>query len=57
MRLAALVPAIAIVVAASGCKGRSVDLLALRVDSGMPVVAIPTEEPRQIHFTFTAPTR
>ena len=38
-----------------GCKGRAVDLLSLRVDAGMPVVPSPTEEPRQIHFTFTAP--
>ena len=55
MRVTRLVPAIAIVIAAGGCKGRAVDLLSLRVDSGMPVVPIPTEEPRQIHFTFTAP--
>ena len=55
MRVTRLVPAIAIVIAAGGCKGRAVDLLSLRVDSGMPVAPSPTEEPRQIHFTFTAP--
>jgi hypothetical protein len=43
------------VVASAGCKGRGFDLLTRSVDSGMPVAAIPTEEPRQIHFTYTAP--
>jgi hypothetical protein len=55
VRVTPLVPTIAIVIAAAGCKGRSLDLLALSVDSGTPLVAVATEEPRQIHFTFTAP--
>lgn len=47
---------IAIVVAAApGCKGRTVDLMALSLDSGMAPAVVPPEEPRQIHFTYTAP--
>jgi hypothetical protein len=48
--VAAFVAAVATV----GCKGRARDLL-MPADAAMPVPLVPTEEPRQIHFTFTAP--
>lgn len=55
MRVAGLAPLIAAAAASAGCKGRTVDLLALSVDAGaMPAPPVPTEEPRQIHYTFTA---
>jgi hypothetical protein len=52
-RIAAL--ATVSIVAATGCKGRASALLSLPVDAGMPVALVPTEEPHQVHFTFTAP--
>jgi len=49
-----VVAAFTVAVATTGCKGRARDLL-VPVDASMPVAPIPTEEPRQIHYTFTAP--
>jgi hypothetical protein len=54
IRIAAGAAAAGAIVAGAGCKGRAVDLLALPVDAGMPAPPVPTEEPREIHFTFTA---
>jgi len=55
VRVAAFAPVIA-AAAAAGCKGRTVDLLALSVDASMtPAALVATEEERQIHYTFTAP--
>jgi hypothetical protein len=53
--LASIASTIAIAAAAVGCKGRTVDLLT-PPDAGMtPPPPVQTEEPRQVHFTFTAP--
>ena len=52
-RLTRLAAVLAIVVSA-GCKGRTADLLAPPPEAGIPAAPIPTEEPRQVHFTFTA---
>jgi hypothetical protein len=38
----------------AGCKGRTAGVFA-PVDAAMPAPQVPTEEPRQIHYTFTAP--
>jgi hypothetical protein len=53
VRLVALAAAALAIVAAGGCKGRSLLRLSV-VDASMPAAAVRTEEPRQIHFTFTA---
>jgi hypothetical protein len=57
VRVTAVAGAIAVVAAAvavSGCKGRARDLL-MPVDASMPAPPEPTEEPHQVHYTFTAP--
>ena len=54
MRLLFLQVAAVLVAASSGCKGKGSDLLNLSVDAGMPAPPVRTEEPRQVHFTFTA---
>ena len=48
---AALVTTVAATVA--GCRERAAALLAY--DAGPPPVTTPTEEPRQVHFSYTAP--
>ena len=54
MRVVAVAAAAIAIVAAGGCKGRS--LLRLSVaDASMPAAPERTEDPRQVHFTFTAP--
>ena len=54
MRLDRIAAAAITIVVAGGCKGRS--LLRLSVgDASMPAAAVRTEDPRQVHFTFTAP--
>lgn len=40
--------------AAAGCRGRAAELLG-RFDAAMPVPSPPTEEPHEVHFTYTAP--
>jgi hypothetical protein len=42
-------------VACQGCKGRTVELLAPLMEAGVAAAPVATEEPRQIHFTFSAP--
>jgi hypothetical protein len=41
-------------IAGVGCRGRARELL-MPVDASMPAPPEPTEEPRQVHYTLTAP--
>jgi hypothetical protein len=52
VRIATL--ALAALVACGGCKGRSLLRLSV-VDAAVAAAPLPTEEPRQVHFTYTAP--
>jgi hypothetical protein len=55
VRLAAIA-GVAIAAVVGGCKGRTPDLLPLlSLDAAMPAPLVRSEEPRQVHFTFTAP--
>jgi len=55
VRLAAIAVGVAIA-AAGGCKGRGPDFLPLlSVDAAVAAPPVRTEEPRQIHFSITAP--
>jgi calcineurin-like phosphoesterase family protein len=42
-------------VASTGCKAPGAELLQFQVDASLSAAPVRTEEPRQIHFTFTAP--
>jgi hypothetical protein len=53
-RLVGLAAGAIAIVAAGGCKGRSLLRLSM-ADASMPAAAVQTEDPRQVHFTYTAP--
>jgi hypothetical protein len=55
VRLTGAAAAIMALAAAAGCKGHGPDLLLFAVDAGMPAPPVRTEEPHEVHFTFTAP--
>jgi hypothetical protein len=49
------VAAIAVLIAAAGCKGRAVEALSPPDDAGLTSAPpVRTEEPQQVHFTYTA---
>jgi hypothetical protein len=53
VRTTELVAAAALVATVAGCRERAAALLAY--DAGPPPVTTPTEEPRQVHFSYTGP--
>jgi hypothetical protein len=56
VRLIAIAACVGVAAAAGGCKGRAPDLLqVLSVDAAVAAAPVRAEEPRQIHFTVSAP--
>jgi len=55
VRVAGAAAAVLVVASASGCKSRPADQPGISVDAAVGTRVAPEAEPRQIHFTFTAP--